>query len=883
MATKAKKKTLSDKKAAKKTVGKKAVRKKTGHKKVAGKKTAHKKATGKKPVHKKATGKKSVHKKPVYKKSGRKKSQRTSPSSSEQEVLFEDFSESKSEYKSESKYESKSESKFESKSESKRKKQNDSSAGAVSSVSFVEALKERYITYALSTITARSLPDVRDGLKPVHRRLLYAMLRLRLRDDEPFRKSARVVGDVIGRFHPHGEVAVYDALVRLAQDFSMRLPLIEGQGNFGAIDGDSAAAMRYTEARLSPAGRLLMEGLDEDTVDFRETYDASEREPVVMPAGFPNLLANGAQGIAVGMSCSIPPHNLAEVCRALRHLLKSPKARHGSLMEFIPGPDFPTGGVIVEPTETLSEIYKSGRGQIRLRARWQEESKLRGTRRIIVNEIPYQVPKARLIARLAELLDEKKIANFKGLQDESGETVRIVLTLSGDDPQETMEALFRASDLESRIQVNLNALTAEGNPYRFSLGELLLAYLDHRFVVVRRQAKFRLERTEERLELVEGFLALFENLDAAIRIIRKDENPAAALAKKFRLSERQAEAVLNLRLRALRRLEEAKLREEHKTLLADKRTYSSLLRDKEKQRQKINEELKELESRFAPKTEIGRRRTDFGTPPVAVAAVRPTVEEALAPVRGERIAIVLSAKDWIRAAQGAMPTPDAIKFRDGDSLFLTASARSSSRLAVLGSNGRCYPLEAERLPSMRGYGESLRLLTALPSEARPVAILPLVAGGRAIIAASDGRGFVVPHEALHTRLKGGIQVLNLRDGVEATAGAVLAAGDDTLACASSDKRLLLLPLTDLPVLKRGRGVILQKQKPDTKLSAVAGLAQGQGLSWVTLKDKKHRLTDCEKWLGKRAQSGRKFPRNLSVEALRLAHTTEDSLEEQEDD
>ena len=804
------------------------------------------------------TSKKAAKKSTDKKSAGKKSPKKSSLGASGQEVLFEDFS------------------------APKRKAPNDNGAGAVSSVSFVEALKERYITYALSTITARSLPDVRDGLKPVHRRLLYAMLRLRLRDDEPFRKSARVVGDVIGRFHPHGEVAVYDALVRLAQDFSMRLPLIEGQGNFGAIDGDSAAAMRYTEARLSPAGRLLMEGLDEDTVDFRETYDASEREPVVMPAGFPNLLANGAQGIAVGMSCSIPPHNLVELCRALRHLLKSPKARHGSLMEFIPGPDFPTGGVIVESPETLSEIYKSGRGQIRLRARWHEESKSRGTSRIIVDEIPYQVPKARLIARLAELLDEKKIANFKGLQDESGETVRIVLNLGGENPQETMEALFRASDLESRIQVNLNALTAEGAPHRFSLGELLLAYLDHRFVVIRRRAKFRLERTEERLELVEGFLALFKNLEAAIRIIRKEENPVAALMKKFRLSERQAEAVLNLRLRALRRLEETRLREEHKSLLADKRTYGALLRDKEKQRQKIHEELKELESRFSSKTELGRRRTDFGEPPAATATVRPTVEEALAPVRGERIAIVLSAKDWIRATQGAMPAPDAIKFRDGDSLSLTASARSSSRLAVLGSNGRCYPLEAERLPSMRGYGESLRLLTGLPSEARPVAILPLVAGGRAIIAASDGRGFVVPHEALHTRLKGGIQVLNLRDGVEATAGAVLAEGDDTLACASSDKRLLLLPLDELPVLKRGRGVILQKQKSDTKLLAVAGLAQGQGLTWVTPKGKKHRLTDCEKWLGKRAQSGRRFPRNLSVEALRLAHATEDSLEEQED-
>ena len=414
---------------------------------------------------------------------------------------------------------------FEDISTTKNKSKNTNGAGAVSAVSFVDALKERYITYALSTITARSLPDVRDGLKPVHRRLLYAMLRLRLRDDEPFRKSARVVGDVIGRFHPHGEVAVYDALVRLAQDFSLRWPLIEGQGNFGAIDGDSAAAMRYTEARLSPAGRLLMEGLDEDTVDFRETYDATEREPVVMPAGFPNLLANGAQGIAVGMSCAIPPHNMAELCSALRHLLKSPKARHASLMEHIPGPDFPTGGVIVESPDTLAEIYKTGRGQIRLRARWQEEDKLRGARRIVVSEIPYQVPKARLIARLAELLDEKKIAGFKGLQDESGESVRIILTLSGDAVEETMEALFRVSDLETRIQVNLNALTAEGNPHRFSLYELLRAYLDHRFVVVRRRAGFRLARIEERLELVEGFLALFKNLDAAIRIIRKESTP----------------------------------------------------------------------------------------------------------------------------------------------------------------------------------------------------------------------------------------------------------------------------------------------------------------------------------------------------------------------
>ncbi|MDA7982891.1 MAG: DNA topoisomerase 4 subunit A [Alphaproteobacteria bacterium] len=747
----------------------------------------------------------------------------------------------------------------------------DSAAGeSIETVEFREALSERYLTYALSTIMSRSLPDARDGLKPVHRRLLYSMHRMGLRPDASFRKSARVVGNVMGRFHPHGEASIYDALVRMSQDFSLRWPLAEGQGNFGSIDGDPAAAMRYTEVRMSAMALRLLDGIDEDAVDFRPSYDDSETEPVLLPGGFPSLLANGAQGIAVGMSCSVPPHNLEELCRALLCLLKSPNARHATLMSFIPGPDFPTGGELAEDADTISEVYREGRGQLRLRARWRREEVSRGRWQVVVYEVPYQTAKSRLVARLSEFAESRGGGLLRAVHDESDESVRVVL-VPGDydtDAAALMERLYRRSDLEVKVPVHLNALDADGAPRTFSLKGLLEVYLSHRFEVLRRCTGFRLERAELRLELVEGFLRLFDNFEAAIRIIRGEDDPAAVLAKRFKLNDRQVQAVLDLRLRALRKLEEARLREERESLLDERRGYRRLLREEGLQREAIAAEVKGLMSALGVKTEFGARRTLIGAAPADVESDASAGEGGAVtlPAPGGELAgvVVISRKDWVRfvrgGAGGAGGAGDvdvsSLRFRDGDGPAF--SVGGGEFFGVLGSDGRCYVLESGKLPGSRGYGEPLRMLINLGEEVRVVGVVSLYSGGRVLVAASDGRGFIVRHESLWGRTRGGVQVMTLPEGVEAVSLVDLAEGDEMAGCLSSGGKLLLFGLGEIPERARGRGVILQRLRGGEVLEGVFGMGEGGVFPWSS------RGCDISRWVGKRAQTGRKAPRPATL-------------------
>ncbi|MBX6323896.1 MAG: DNA topoisomerase IV subunit A, partial [Rhodospirillaceae bacterium] len=582
---------------------------------------------------------------------------------------------------------------------------------------FAEALSERYLSYALSTIMARSLPDVRDGLKPVHRRLLYAMRQLRLDPGSGFKKSARVVGDVIGKFHPHGDAAIYDALVRLAQDFAARYPLIEGQGNFGNIDGDNPAAMRYTESRLTEVAAALLEGIDEDAVDFRPTYDGEDREPVVLPASFPNLLANGAQGIAVGMATSIPPHNVDEICAALLHLIKSPNARVETLVDLMPGPDFPTGGILVEGRESIVETYRTGRGSLRLRARWTVERLKGGGWQIVVGEIPYQVQKAKLVERIATLLQERKLTLLGDIRDESTAEVRLVLEPRSRnvEPAHLMEQLFRLTDLEVRVGVNMNVLDGGLVPRVMSLPEVLKAFLAHRREVLQRRTRFRLAQIERRLEILDGYLIAYLNIDAVIRLIRTEDDPKPVMMRRWKLTEVQAEAILNMRLRALRRLEEIEIRNEHKALQAEQKDLKGLLRSEDRQWQKIAAEIGEIRRRFGKGTPLGRRRTELGAPP-------PAVEIPLeATIEREPITVLLSEKGWIRAMRGHVSDFSTVKYKEGDREALAVHAHTTDKLLLFGTNGRFYTLAADRLPGARGHGEPVRLMIDLGNDQAVVA------------------------------------------------------------------------------------------------------------------------------------------------------------------
>src|SRR5689334_14536194 len=614
-----------------------------------------------------------------------------------------------------------------------------SPAAAVRDVDFAEALGERYLSYALSTIMARSLPDVRDGLKPVHRRLLFAMRELRLDANTAPKKSARVVGDVIGKFHPHGDVAVYEALVRLAQDFAQRYPLVDGHGNFGNIDGDNAAAMRYTESRLTEVAEALLQGIDENTVDFRPTYDGEAQEPVVLPARFPNLLANGASGIAVGMATSIPPHNAAELCAALVHLVKHPRASIGDLLAHVPGPDFPTGGVLVEAPEAVREAYATGRGSFRLRARWAVEKLALGAFQVIVTEMPYQVPKSRLVERIATLLEEKKLPLLADVRDQSTDEVRLVLEPKSRnvDPAVLMESLFRATELEVRIALNLNVLDAQGVPRVMHLKEALQAFLDHRRVVLQRRTRFRLEEIARRSEILRGQMVVYLNVDKVIKIIREHDDAKERMMKRWRLSEIQVEAILNTRLRALRKLEEMEIKRELKALGEEEKDLKGLLEDEKRQWKAITAELVDIKKAFGSDA-LGKRRTEIGTPPSAV--VVPL--EAL--VEREPVTVLCSAKGWIRAAKGHDLARADIKYKEGDEEGFVIEASTTDKLLIFATSGRFYTLPVDKLPGGRGHGEPLRLMIDLPNEHEVAAILPYASGTKLLLASNDGRGFIVP-------------------------------------------------------------------------------------------------------------------------------------------
>ncbi len=720
----------------------------------------------------------------------------------------------------------------------------------VKPVQFGQALQERYLSYALSTIMARSLPDVRDGLKPVHRRLLYAMRQLRLDPNSAFKKSARVVGDVIGQYHPHGDQSIYDALVRLAQDFAARYPLIEGQGNFGNIDGDNPAAMRYTEARLTEVAEALLGGIDENAVDFRPNYDGSTEEPVVLPGGFPNLLANGAAGIAVGMATSIPPHNVGELCDALLHLIKTPNSRIETLVDLVRGPDFPTGGILVEPHESIVEAYRTGRGAFRLRARWEVEQLPRGQYRIVVTEIPYQVQKGKLIERIAEIINAKKLPILEDVRDESADDVRIVLEpRTGNVPAELlMEQLFKLSDLETRFPLNLNVLDKDNTPRVMNLREALQAYLDHRREVLVRRSTFRLAAIERRLEILDGYLIAYLNLDKLIKIIREEDEPKPKMMKTFGLTDLQAESILNMRLRALRRLEEFEIRGEHKKLTAEGKDLRALLKDEKLQWAAIAAEVQETKKKFGGKTELGRRRTELADAPAEIAH---TLDDF---VEREPVTIVLSDKGWIRAAKGHLDEKQAgeLKYKEGDEKKFVLHAQSTDKILVFGTNGRFYTLGCDRLPSARGHGEPIRLMIELGNE-HDVVDLEVFKGGRRFLVASDaGRGFVVPEDDVVAQTKNGKQVLNLADKERAQAFGIVPDGADSVAALSDGRKLLIFPLEQVPEMGRGRGVTLQKSKGD-QLADAQAFKLSDGLPWG---NRVIAASELKFWRGDRAQAGR---------------------------
>ena len=715
-----------------------------------------------------------------------------------------------------------------------------------------EALSERYLSYALSTIMSRSLPDVRDGLKPVHRRLLFAMRELKLEPHLPPKKCARVVGDVIGKFHPHGDIAVYDALVRQAQDFVQRYPLIEGQGNFGNIDGDNAAAMRYTEARLTEVAWLLLDGIDEDAVDFRPTYDGSLTEPAVLPAAFPNLLANGAAGIAVGMATSIPPHNVSELCDAMRHIIQHPNVTMDKLVSLVPGPDFPTGGVLVESRAAITEAYKTGRGSFRLRAKWHKEELKQGTWQIVVTEIPYQIRKSQLIEKMANLLAEKKLLLLDDVRDESAEDIRVILAPKNRnvDPAVLMESLFRQTELEAKIPLNMNVLDKDGVPQVMDLRGVLQLYLDHRQDVLIRRSRYRLAQIEARLEVLAGYLIAYLNLDEVIRIIRTEDEPKPVLIKTFGLTDTQAEAILNMRLRSLRKLEEMEIKGEQKELSGKQAELKKLLKDETLRWQYIDKELVELKQKFGKATKLGARRTELADPP----AILDVPVEAV--IERESVTVVCSDKGWIRAMRGHGLAHEAIKYKEGDAERFVLEAETTDKVLLFASNGRFYTLGVDKLPGGRGFGEPVRLMIDLPNEAEIIGIVKYDATQKFIVASADGRGFIVKAEDVLAQTRNGKQILNVEDTVKAVAFAP--AGGDHIAVVGTNRKLLLFPADQLPEMTRGRGVMLQKYK-DGELSDVKSFNLKSGLSWKS-GDRDRTETDLRGWLGERAQAG-KLPPN----------------------
>jgi topoisomerase-4 subunit A len=721
-----------------------------------------------------------------------------------------------------------------------------------------DALGERYLAYAMSTIVSRSLPDVRDGLKPVHRRLLYAMRQLKLDPNSGFKKCARVVGDVIGKYHPHGDTSVYDAMVRLAQDFAVRYPLVEGQGNFGNIDGDNAAAMRYTEARLTAVAAALMEGLDEDAVDLRPTYDGTEEEPVVMPAAFPNLLANGASGIAVGMATSIPPHNVGEICGALLHLIDQPDCAIDALLVHIKGPDLPTGGVMVESAASIAESYRTGRGGFRLRARWEIEKLSHGLYQIIVTEIPYGIQKSKLIEKIAELMEAKKLPLLADIRDESAENVRVVLEPKNRsvDAEMVMEQMFRQTDFEIRIPLNMNLLDAHSVPRVMNIKEVLQAFLDHRHEVLQRRSRFRQGKIEARLEVLDGYLIAYLNLDEVIAIIRHEDEPKPKLMARFGLTDNQAEAILNMRLRSLRRLEEFEIKGEHDKLSAELAGLKALLSDEKARWKAIAKQVVGIRAEFGKDDALGRRRTTLGEAPDGV------VVPIEAFIEKEDITVILSEKGWIRAVKGHAEAPEDLKFKEGDQLRTILRCSTTDKILLFASNGRFYTLGGDKLPRGRGHGEPLRLMIDLPNDAEIVVLSIYRPNIRLMVASSGGKGFLVKSEEVLAQTRTGKQILNLGDG-ETAAYCLPIGTQDAVAIIGRNRKLLLFKLEEIPEMTRGRGVILQKYR-DGGVSDIKLFTLADGLTW-SLGDKTRTETNLILWLGKRATVGRTppvgFPRN----------------------
>ncbi len=731
--------------------------------------------------------------------------------------------------------------------------------GSIDPVSLHEALEERYLAYALSTITGRALPDARDGLKPVHRRILYGMQVLRLDPGTAFRKCAKIVGDVMGSFHPHGDQAIYDALVRLAQDFSSRYPLVDGQGNFGNIDGDSAAAYRYTEARMTEVARLLLEGIDEDAIDFRDNYAGTEREPIVLPSAFPNMLANGAQGIAVGMATSIPPHNLAELCDAALHLIAHKDAQTDDLLQFVLGPDFPTGGIIVEPAAAIAEAYRTGRGAFRLRARWEKEDGARGQWQVVVTQIPYMVQKSRLIEKLAELLNDKKLPLVADVRDESTEDVRVVIEPRNRAvaPGVMMEQLFRASELETRFSMNMNVLVDGVVPRVVSLKEALRQWLDHRRSVLVRRARHRLGKIEHRLEVLAGMIVIFLNLDEVIRIIREEDEPKDVLMTRFALSDVQVNYVLDTRLRQLRRLEEMELRREHDALLKEKAEVEALLADEAKQWKTVAWQIKDLRKKYGPDTSLGRRRTSFAEAPAAA-----DVELASAAlVEREPITVVVSEKGWIRALKGHVTDLAGLQFKGDDTLKTSFLAETTSRILVFATDGRAFTLDASKLPGGRGQGEPIRVMADLGEGEDITAVLPYQAGAKMIVAATDGRGFVIDQDDMIGGTRKGRQVLNVDK--PAVASIVRPAAGDQIAVIGDNRRLLVFPLDQVPEMSRGKGVRLQRYK-DGGIADILVFNLANGLTWQDSGGRTFtvKLPELREWIGNRAEAGRLPPKGF---------------------
>lgn len=727
---------------------------------------------------------------------------------------------------------------------------------AIVDAPFDSALSQRYLVYAMSTITARSLPDLRDGLKPVHRRLLWAMRQLKLDATGAYKKSARVVGDVIGKYHPHGDASVYDAMVRLAQDFAARYPLVEGQGNFGNIDGDNPAAMRYTEARLTEVAKLLLEGIDEDAVDFRPTYDGSGVEPALLPAAFPNLLANGSSGIAVGMATEIPPHNVSELCDALRHLIQFPNAGIEKLVSLVPGPDFPTGGVLVEGREQVVEAYKTGKGSFRLRAKWHKEELRQGTWQIVVTEIPYRVQKSRLIEKMAELLLARKLPLLDDVNDHSADDIRIVITPKSRtvDPAVLMESLFRQTELETRIPLNMNVLDKDCVPQVMDLRAVLRSWLDHRQDVLIRRSKHQLTQIEARLEVLAGYLIAYLNLDKVIKIIRTEDEPKPVLMKTFKLTDNQAEAILNMRLRSLRKLEEMQIKGEQKELSTKQAELKKLLKDEALRWSYIDKDLVSLKEKFGKKTKLGARRTEISDPPPELdVPVEATIER-------ENITVICSAKGWIRAMRGHIAEDasarSAVKYKEGDEERFVLNAETTDKILLFASNGRFYTLGGDKLPGGRGLGEPLSLMIDLQQGTEIIGLVKYQPQQKFVVASSDGRGFIVKAEDVLAQTKNGKVVLNVDDKNRAAAFAPVIG--DHIAVIGTNRKLLIFPIDQLPEMARGRGVILQKYAGG-ELSDVKAFVRKEGLTWAS-GDKTRTETDLRGWIGERAQAG-KLPPN----------------------